>query len=57
MRFPAPVPVGSRLRAGAELLEVTDVPGGIQTKMGITIEVEGNAKPACVIESLSRFFA
>ena len=57
VRFPAPVPVGSRLRAGAELLEVTDVPGGIQTKMGITIEVEGNAKPACVIESLSRFFA
>ena len=57
VRFPAPVPVGSRLRAGAELLEVTDVPGGIQTKMGITIEVEGNAKPACVVESLSRFFA
>ena len=57
VRFPAPVPVGSRVRAGAELLEVTDVPGGIQTKMGITIEVEGNAKPACVIESLSRFFA
>jgi hypothetical protein len=45
------------LRAGAELLEVGDVSGGIQTTMRITIEVEGTEKPACVIESLSRFFA
>jgi acyl dehydratase len=57
VRFPAPVPVGARLRAGAELLEVGDVSGGIQTTMRITIEVEGTEKPACVIESLSRFFA
>jgi acyl dehydratase len=57
VRFPAPVPVGARLRAGAELLAVTDVTGGIQTTMRITIEVEDAEKPACVIESLSRFFA
>ena len=57
VRFPAPVPVGSRVRAGVELVEVTDVGDGVQTKMVITMEVEGGDKPACVIEALSRFYA
>lgn len=57
VRFPAPVPVGSRVRAGAELLEVTEVTGGVQTKMLITIEVESQEKPGCIIEALSRFYA
>jgi acyl dehydratase len=58
VRFPAPVPVGSRVRAGVELVEVTDVAGGgVQTKMRITMEIEGTDKPACVIEALSRFYA
>jgi acyl dehydratase len=55
VRFPAPVPVGARLRAGVELVEVGDVAGGIQTTMRITMEVEGSEKPACVIESLARW--
>lgn len=55
VRFPRPVPVGSRIRAGAELISANDVSGGIQTMMLITIEIEGSAKPACVIESLSRW--
>jgi acyl dehydratase len=55
IRFIAPVLVGSRIRAGAELADVTDVPGGIQTRVLITIEIEGGDKPACVIESLSRW--
>ncbi len=55
VRFPAAVPVGARIRAGVELLEVTDVAGGVQTKMQITMQVEGSDKPACVIESLSRW--
>jgi acyl dehydratase len=55
VRFPAPVRVGSKVRAGAELVTVDDVPGGVQTTMLVTIEVEGSDKPACVIESLSRF--
>lgn len=55
IRFPAPVPVGSRVRAGAELTSVEDVTGGIQTTMRVTIEVEGGDKPACVIDALSRF--
>lgn len=57
VRFPAPVPVGARIRAGVELTEVTDVAGGIQTKAVVTIEVEGSDKPACVVESLSRWLA
>jgi acyl dehydratase len=57
VRFPSPVKVGQRIRAGAELQEVTDVAGGIQTKTLITIEVEGQEKPCCVIESLARWYA
>ena len=55
VRFPAPVPVGSRIRARAELLAADDVPGGVQTTVLITVELEGSDKPACVIESLSRY--
>ncbi len=57
IRYPAPVVVGARVRGGAELVAVTDVAGGIQTTMRITIEIEGSAKPACVIESISRYLA
>ena len=57
VRFPAPVPVGSRVRGGAEITSVEDLPGGVQTTITITIEVEGSNKPACVIESLSRWLA
>lgn len=55
VRFPSPVKVGDRIRAGAELLEVTDVTGGLQTLVRITIEIEGSDRPACVIDSLSRW--
>ncbi|MCU1352396.1 MAG: putative enoyl-CoA hydratase 1 [Acidimicrobiales bacterium] len=57
VRFPAPVPVGSRLRAGAELLAAADIAGGVQTTTRITIELDGGTKPACVIDSLSRYLA
>jgi acyl dehydratase len=56
VRFPAPVPVGSRIRAGAELAEVTEVGGGIQSKLAITFEVENGDKPACVAEVLVRHY-
>jgi acyl dehydratase len=55
VRFMTPVLVGSRVRGGAQLTEVSDVPGGLQTIMTITMEVEGSAKPACVIEAVSRW--
>ncbi len=57
IRFPAPVPVGSRLRAGVVLAAVADVAGGIDTTMVITVEREGADKPVCVVESLSRYLA
>ena len=56
IRFPAPVPVGSKLRLGAKLLEVTDVAGGIQMKMEFAFEVDGAPKPSCVAEVLFRLY-
>ncbi|MBW3661708.1 MAG: MaoC family dehydratase [Actinobacteria bacterium] len=55
VRFPAAVPVGSWVRAGAELTAVDDVPGGIQTTMTLTVQVRGQDKPGCVVEALSRY--
>ncbi len=55
VRFISPVKVGDRIRGGAELVEVTDVNGGIQTLVRVTIEIEGGTKPAGVIDSLSRW--
>jgi acyl dehydratase len=57
VRFPAPVPVGSRVRGTAELAACDEIAGGIQTTIVITMEVEGGTKPACVVESLSRWMA
>jgi acyl dehydratase len=57
VRFPAPVPVGSRVRGTAELAACDEIAGGVQTTIVITMEVEGGSKPACVVESLSRWLA
>jgi acyl dehydratase len=56
VRFPAPVKVNSRVRAGAELIEAQDVGGGVQVVNRITIEVEGAEKPSCVAETVSRIY-
>jgi acyl dehydratase len=55
VRFPAPVPVGRRIRLGAVLGEVIAVSGGIQTLIEATFELEGEPKPPCVAEILFRF--
>ncbi|WP_199443872.1 MaoC family dehydratase [Umezawaea beigongshangensis] len=52
VRFPSPVTVGSRVRAGAELLEVTEVPQGKQAVVKVVVEIENAAKPACVAETV-----
>jgi acyl dehydratase len=57
VRFPAPLPVGARWRGGAEILEVTDVSGGLQVKLAATIEIEGTERPAVAAECLVRFYA
>jgi acyl dehydratase len=56
VRFPSPVPVGSKVRVGVELVEVGEVAGGVQVKMRFTFEVEGAEKPACVAENLFRYY-
>ncbi|WP_328667933.1 MaoC family dehydratase [Streptomyces sp. NBC_00328] len=55
VRFPAPVPVGSRLRATGTITAVDDVPGGVQVSLAFTVEREGGDKPVCVAESVSRY--
>lgn len=57
VRFPQPVRVGARVRAGAEVVEVTDIPGGKQAVTRWTVEIDGEAKPACVAEWVTRFLA
>jgi acyl dehydratase len=56
VRFPSPVPVGSKLRLGAELTRVEEIPGGVQVSMTFTFEVEGAAKPSCVSEIIFRYY-
>jgi acyl dehydratase len=57
VRFPAPLPVDSKVRMRATLAEVTDVPGGAQFRVTQTFEREGGEKPVCVAESLARVYA
>lgn len=52
VRFPAPVPVGARIRAGGEIADLTDTAQGVLGTLKMTIEVDGVAKPACVAEQL-----
>lgn len=56
VRFPAPVPVGSRVRADVSVLDVSDVPGGLQLVVRATLEIEGSAKPGCVAEWVTRSY-
>jgi len=56
LRFPAPVPVGSRVRGVGELLAAEEVKGGaIQATVRVTVEVEGGDRPGCVVDTISRF--
>ncbi|WP_112320607.1 MaoC family dehydratase [Oceanibium sediminis] len=56
VRFPAPVPVGSRVRATGEILEVKPVgDNAVQTKLRLTMEIEGAEKPGCVADALQRY--
>lgn len=55
VRFPAPVPVDARIRMGCEIIDVTDVAGGVQVVTRNTVEIEGSDKPACVVDAVSRF--
>jgi acyl dehydratase len=56
VRFPAPMPVGDRVRMRAVLKSVEEIPGGAQIMSELTFEREGGEKPVCVAESLSRVY-
>jgi acyl dehydratase len=54
VRFTSPVPVGSKVRGNIELVDVTDVEGGVQMTTKVTVEIEGSERPALVAEWLTR---
>jgi acyl dehydratase len=57
VRYPAPVPVGSRVRAAVELQEVDQVAGGVQATFRLTFEIDGQPKPGCVADIVYRYYA
>lgn len=56
LRFPSPVKVGSRVRGVGDLISVEQVKGGIQAVIRVTVEIEGSDRPACVVDTISRYF-
>jgi acyl dehydratase len=56
VRFPAPLPVGAQWRAGAEVLEVTEIKGGVQVKLHATVEVKGAERPSVAADCIVRFY-
>ncbi len=56
VRYPAPVPVGSRVRAAIELAAVEEITGGLQTTFRLTFEVEDKPKPGCVADIVYRYY-
>ena len=56
VRYPNPVKVGSRIRGRGEIVDVTPVGEGVQAVVRVTIELDGESKPACVVDTVSRFF-
>ena len=57
VRFPAPVPVGSRIRGSGQLVEAESAKGGaVQAKVRVTVEIEGKDRPGCVADTISLFY-
>jgi acyl dehydratase len=57
VRFPAPLPAGSKIRLGATLAAVVDVPGGVDALIDAVIESDASAKPVCVAQAVQRYYA
>lgn len=57
VRFPAPLPAGTRVRLNARIAAVTDVAGGLDVTVAATLEAEGQSKPVCVAEALYRYLS
>ena len=56
LRFLAPVKVGSRIRGAGEIVGVEEIKGAVQSVVRVTVEIEGGDKPACVVDTISRYF-
>lgn len=56
LRFPAPVRVNSRVRGVGELISVEQVKGGVQAVIRVSVEIEGEDRPACVVDTISRYY-
>lgn len=56
LRFLAPVKVGSRIRGVGEIVGVEEIKSAIQSTVRVTVEIEGSEKPACVVDTISRYF-
>ena len=56
LRFPSAVRAGSRIRGCGQIVSAESVTGGVQVKVRMTIEIEGGSKPACVVDTLSRWY-
>jgi len=56
VRFPAPVPSGSRIRGRGEVVSAEQIGEGVQVVVRVTVEIEGGDKPACVADTLGRFY-
>jgi acyl dehydratase len=56
VRFTSPVPSGARIRGRGEIVSVTEEKGGVQAVVRVTVEIEGADRPACVADTISRFF-
>jgi acyl dehydratase len=56
VRFPAPVTVDSRVRGRGDVLRAEEIAGGVQVVVRITVEVEGVARPGCVVDTISRLY-
>ncbi len=57
VRFPAPVPVDSRVRASGEIISAKGAKGGVQIVVRVSIEIEGESRPACVVDTVNLFYA
>jgi acyl dehydratase len=56
LRFLAPVKVGNRIRGVGEIVSVEEIKGAIQAVVRVTVEIEGSDKPACVVDTISRYY-
>ncbi|MBV7551463.1 MaoC family dehydratase [Pseudomonas sp. PDM28] len=56
VRFPAPVPVGASIRGRGEIIKAEVVAGGVQATVRVTVEIQGAERPACIVDTISRYY-